>query len=396
VKPDNEAEFLLACARHQLTPDRGGDIRSAAQKLGDWERLLRIATRHGVVPILHRVLSTECQEVIPASVLGRLGGQYQAVAQHNEILREQLLMLLSSLETQDLPALTFKGPELAAVSYPDPVLRPFGDLDLLVRVPDVPRASELLRTHGYRLKAERDWQLFFVNDEGAGVDLHWKLGAEWLPDPGNFQELWARGQRVAVGGGSVTTLGWEDLLLVLAILLTKDCMYRRQRLIQICDVAALLRTSPSLDWPLVLKQSQRTGTRRMLLFQLALAHLMLGVDLPPQVAGSLRNDLKARGLAQQVSGSFFLEADHQRDPSDFRPGPGFAGHSFFLQSRERRVDRVQYVQRVLPGLLRLAVTPTARDRAFLPLPELLRSLYYLVRPVRVVWRWVRSGYLVLD
>lgn len=396
MSPDIEAELLLACARSQVTTGRAADIPSIAQKKIDWERLLRLAKRHGGIPILYQALSTTCRQVVPPTVLDQLRDQYQALVQHNHALTERLLALLGLLQAENLPVLTFKGPEMAIVAYHDPTLRPFGDIDLLVEVQDVARASALLGSQGYQLKAECDWQLFFAKERGLGVDLHWKLGPEWLPPPGNFKDMWGRARQVAVGSTAVRSLATEDLLLVLAMLLTRDIMTRRQRLIQICDAAALLRNLPSIDWRSVLELSRNTGARRMLLFQVALAHTVLGLDLPPEMATSVRGDTMAHRLARQIGASLFAEADRQWDPSQSRPGPGFAGHSFLLQSLERPGDKAHYLRVVTPGLLRLAVSPTARDREFLPLPELFRSLYFLVRPVRLLWRLLRTGYLILD
>ena len=396
MSADIEAEFIRACARNQVVTDGSAAIPSMSQEDVDWKRLLRLAARHGGIPTLYRVLSTTGSHLAPGTVLDELRNQHQAAVQHNGALTSELLSLVDFFRAEDLPVLSFKGPELAIAAYRDPTLRPFGDIDLLVKGQDVPRASALLESRGYRLKAEREWQLFFVTEAGVGVDLHWRLGAEWLPESGSFEDWWRRSRQVSVQGTGVTTLATEDLLLAMGILLTKDCMYRRQRLIQICDAAALLRNHSSLDWASLFERSRTTGTRRMLLFQLALAHEVLGVDLPAPVADSVRRDSSSESLARQVGARFFAEADEQWDTSHPRPGPGFAGHSFFLHLRERPADKLQYLRIVTPGLLRLAVTPTARDRALLPLPDLFRAFYYLVRPVRVLFRWLRTGHLVLD
>ena len=392
-----EAELLLACARSQLGIGPAADISSLAQGKINWERLLHLAWRHGGVPILYRAMSTLPGQTIPPTVLDELRDQYAFYVQRNRALTESLT-LSDLLREENLPTLNFKGPEMAGLAYHDSTLRPFGDIDLLVQLQHVPRVSALLGSQGYRLKAEGDWERFFVKDGGLGVDLHWKLGPEWLPPPDSFEVMWGRAQQVVVGGTVVTTLATEDLFLVLAILLTRDTVTRRQRLIQICDAAALVQRQPSIDWRLVLERSRRIGARRMLLFQVALAQFVLGLDLPAQMATSIGEDPIARRLARQIGASVFAEADRHRqwDPSDTRPGPGFAGHSFLLQSLEQPGHKAHYLRVIMPGLFRLAVTPTVRDREFFPLPALFRSLYYVVRPARVLWRWLRTGYLILD
>jgi putative nucleotidyltransferase-like protein len=54
-------------------------------------------------------------------------------------------------EAYDGPALVFKGPEVAA-RYPDPALRAYGDIDLLV--PDADKAQRALLAGGFRLVGE--------------------------------------------------------------------------------------------------------------------------------------------------------------------------------------------------------------------------------------------------
>ena len=397
MSPDIEAQLLRNCARSQLVvPGSPHPVSSHALPRIDYERLLRLARRHGGIPLLYIGLSTTNPDGLPPTVLAALHDEYRARVHRNEALTGRLLQLLDFLKSENISVLTFKGPELALLGYRNPTARPYGDIDFLVHPQDVPRASALLGSQGYRLKAQCDWQLFLVNEPGLGVDLHWRLGPKGIPDPGTFEQLWARARQVVVGSSIVTTLAAEDLFLALAVLLTRDSMYRRQRLIQVCDAAALLRNPASIDWELLLERSRVTGTRRMLLFQVELAHTLLGVDLPAEIAPLLRKDTVAWQMARHVGAIFFVEADRQENPAQSRPGPGFTGHSFLLQSLEQPRHKAQYLRAVMPGLLRLAVTPTTRDREFVELPARLNALYYLVRPVRVLWRLLRTGYLILD
>lgn len=64
---------------------------------------------------------------------------------------ERALVGAASAFAQDgVELVVLKGPALARVFYPDPTLRPFVDLDLLVRTRDWRRACDLLAQLGYR------------------------------------------------------------------------------------------------------------------------------------------------------------------------------------------------------------------------------------------------------
>ncbi|NBB85279.1 MAG: hypothetical protein GVY12_03535, partial [Bacteroidetes bacterium] len=65
----------------------------------------------------------------------------------------------------------------------------------------------------------------------------------------------------------------------------------------------------------------------------------------------------------------------------FHRPESLAAYRFHLQMRERWRDRRAY----LAHLATLAVQPTAKDRAFVPLPRALDPLYYAVRPLRLAY-----------
>src|SRR5262249_12933710 len=159
-------------------------------------------------------------------------------------------------------------------------LRPFRDLDLLVRAGDVPAAQRLLLTRGYRLgqslSAARgaaylrsNGQLPFVRSgDGCYVELHPHL----LPPHFRFfsegQRLWGRAVSVPLQGRKVATLAPEDLLLFLCV---HGAKHLWARLVWVCDIAELIRTHPALDWVRVARQARRLRGERMLLLGLCLA-----------------------------------------------------------------------------------------------------------------------------
>jgi Uncharacterised nucleotidyltransferase len=64
------------------------------------------------------------------------------------LLERLLLMVADRFDAADLDFRVLKGPSVAHVDYPEPSIRSFGDLDLLVRAADFGRAVEVLEANG--------------------------------------------------------------------------------------------------------------------------------------------------------------------------------------------------------------------------------------------------------
>jgi Uncharacterised nucleotidyltransferase len=73
-----EAELLFCCARISSDPDRAAQLRALLHQDLNWASLLRIADRHGVVPLLFWHLSKTSPEGVPTTVLDQLRADFQA------------------------------------------------------------------------------------------------------------------------------------------------------------------------------------------------------------------------------------------------------------------------------------------------------------------------------
>src|SRR5207247_843738 len=96
-------------------------------------------------------------------------------------LRErELPIVLEALAASDVGALVIKGAAVARTHYPDPLLRPAGDVDLLIRQPDVDRCRDALTASGYSAANETagrfvTYQHHFVGPVRLGglvLDVH--------------------------------------------------------------------------------------------------------------------------------------------------------------------------------------------------------------------------------
>jgi hypothetical protein len=389
-----EARLILHCARVHLEPGEAPRTAAFLQGPIDWAAVVRLASAHGVVPLVYRALSRVGSDGVPAPLLEELRRELAASEQQNAALAAELLRLIRLFAAHRIRLISYKGPELALASYGELGLRPFGDLDFLVHPRDVALAERMLEGEGY-LRDRRHihtlaWEAFFARPAEAepemGVDLHWRICAPHDPMPSAFDELWNRSERVTVGGEPVPSLAAEDLLVTLGIKFAVDCAGWRSRIVQLCDTAGLIRRRADLDWDTALGRARAAGGLRMLLLHLLMVTRLLGVELPRRVRAMIEGDRAAQRLGERVGARLFLGEDFMP-----LPDPQSLDTRFYLGTRERLRDKARYLRVIGGDLIHQLVTPSARDRAFVRLPAALDFMYYLLRPVRIGWQWRRTG-----
>lgn len=377
-----EAELMVACARARMDPGNADRIRGLCRQDIDWESLLRMASRHGMTPLLYWHLRGIGPEEVPKVVLNRLRHAFRHHVGRALFLTGELLQILDLLEGHGIKAIPFKGPVLAAWLYKNLALRPFSDLDILIRPSDVPKARELLITRGYRpqldLKPLQErayrwsWcEYVFLGGDGQVVELHWRLAPRYFSFPLDLDRLGDHPETISLGGRQVRTFPPEDWLWVLCGHGTKHLW---ARLLWISDVAELVRLHPGIDWQRVLSRARALGTERMILLGLYLAEDLLEIDLPEAISRRVQADPAVRALGASVKTRLFREAAHP---------PGlFSMALFHLRARERLRDRVRYC-------VGMAVTLSPGDLTAWSLPLALFPLNYVLRPLRLIRKYGR-------
>src|SRR2546423_1653893 len=114
ASPGPEAELLLCCGRSCMDAANAARIRALLNEELDWDRLVGLARRHGMLPLLYRSLEASDPEAVPLPTMAELREAFHANAARNLALTGELLRFLKQFETDGIPALPFKGPVLAA------------------------------------------------------------------------------------------------------------------------------------------------------------------------------------------------------------------------------------------------------------------------------------------
>jgi hypothetical protein len=362
-------QTLLACVR-ACVHSRQASLTPTEAEQTDWAALDRLASRHGVAPLLVRAL--------PERHAIRFRQRERERTKWGLRLTAELLRLLDLLERHAIPALPFKGPALAFALYGDVALRESCDLDVLVASVDLPKAKRAMLRAGYTsdlpavaaqeaayLRAR--YELHFTTPEGAvPIEIHQAFLAPSYCLPFDYEGLWQRLERQVFCGREVPALPPGDLLLMLC---AHGAKHSWTELSAVCDIARLLVVSADrIPWPAVRDQARALGASRILLLGLTLAADLLEAPVPADVLAHVRADRAVSRLAGQVRAALFQESE------------GSGGLRFFVRTRERFRDK-------LACCARLALMPNEEDYACLPLPAILSSLYYPLHAARVAGKF---------
>jgi hypothetical protein len=259
-----------------------------------WPSTLSRAEHERVAPLLYVALR---DRDAPAAAVTRLRAAWVAAQRQHLLAGVQLRDVVRALGDAGVPAIVLKGPSLAADYYQDPALRPFTDLDLLVRHDHRARAIDVLTTLGYAhaspgrslpYELEHAPAANFAPPRGAlllPIDLHW----DCVIHPGGRRatdiaadEIWSRAQATPAWGATAWTLAPEDLVVYLAAHLAIHHVLTG--ILWQLDLALVLRRQgATLDWQAVSERAERWRAGAAVYFALRVVTESFGVAVPGAV-----------------------------------------------------------------------------------------------------------------
>ena len=371
-----EARVVLACLRAVTAQCNAEGLGGLIALRPDWKVVARIASWHGVLPLVVNRLGAEPGSAVARDALTRLRAEYFGRALRSASLARELLRLYRLIDSAGIAMLALKGPVLAVQAYGDVTMRQFTDLDVLIRRADLPRVVEILSRDGYRprrfIHDARDQGLFDSSEEeftkpGALglIDVHWLLSSPFFPYAPDADSCFAHAVQVDLEGTGVPTLAPRELLLFLCVHAAK---HGWPTLGAAADIAAVARRYPALEWEAVDGDARRIGCRRMLLLGVHLAHELADAPVPESLLLAARSDSSVARLAAEIRRRMFAAVDARPTLYQEWIVP--------LRAIETARGRLRYCA------LR-ALTPTAEDREFVSLPDAFTPLYYLLRPLRL-------------
>ena len=228
------------------------------------------------------------------------------------------------------------------------------DVDLWVRVDDLPAARRAMREAGFEeeVRAAQPFSPFEngesgeIHFRGAGralVELHYHLIClEWLLKGIRLDEVevWRRSEPRRMGKGEVRILAAEDTLLHLCLHLAVHQLGHAKGY---QDIDRLVRAGGAFRWDRFVERAWAAGMRAIVYFPLEAAARDLGTPVPEKALAALRPPALQRRLVGWIAGP-------GKPPGAAGEWSNERGYLLHLALMERVVDAAKVVGWLLfPG-----------------------------------------------
>ncbi len=374
-----EEQLLLQCARTKVESSQIAFIKDLLNLPLNWDYFLQVSVLQKVLPLVHHFLN-QIPNIFPEAVLSKTRVAFEANVQRNLFLTVHLRRLIQLLEANHIPAVPYKGLTLGAIAYKSLFLRTLSDLDVFVPEEAVDQVITLLVRNGYqpsdkeptsrqailRYRRYSYHHALIHSEDEVSVEIHWRF----LRDPHLLSvkafDFWKGLVQVVLSGKAFHSFSPEVLLLLLC---GHGAKHFWLDLMNVCDVAELLRSHPHLDWEWVLQTARDLNIRRLLWLGILVAVDLLQAPAPMWVIELAQSDPIASAVGTKISQNFFTRINDARFV-------GKVAIPIELSLRERWQDKWSYVVRHV-----FLYPPNDEDQAVTKLP---RFFLPFVRPFRLM------------
>ena len=315
VKHSDEQKFLLLAVKNICSDNTVADVRERLAELCseglDWLYIQQQAHAHGIGSFIYEYCASQNNDVsIPLDIRQYFQDVYQQTYLQNSLLYRQFDLLLQEFEKRRIVPVLLKGIMLAKWVYPSIAFRPMRDIDLLLKIQDLPAAIEVMRTLGYsnilkhltylsawhkrheeRLFSELEYQGYhlptFIKNVGivnVCVELHHHLTP--LMKTEHVQSV-----ALADSAFNIRTLQPEYFLLHLCFHLHHHAQQNPPpRLIWYCDIAMYLKSlDTQVNWEVFRSLCRQFQVEEQVRHTLLEAQSLFGFPLPSAIFPSEQN-----------------------------------------------------------------------------------------------------------
>jgi hypothetical protein len=285
-----------------------GDLeRPMPQDDADWQELLQALSNEGLLLVAHRYLKQRPDQTAPPHFRQAVRQISLRILSQMMLFRRQVKKLLTFLNESDLQFLVIKGPAVAHTIYPEPGLRLYGDLDLVVRETDWTTAHRLLYQAGFQQVRSAPnqpdvaepppkfappvviyEQVYRHPRTHVTVEIHYDDILNAGIASKDVEGFWQRAIVTELEGVPVRVMSLEDQLVHL-------CMHIHyhgyNRLNALTDIAFLVRDQASqLDWDKVMRVTRTEEAEVGVYYTLFYLEQLLDVSAPDAFIEAVRPD----------------------------------------------------------------------------------------------------------
>lgn len=241
----------------------------------DWQRFERLASSNLLMPVVLRAIP---RGLLPAIMVERWQALLIGSELHYQRAKRAAIQVCAALGGAEIPSALLRGMALAEWVYPEPVLRPMVDVDILVPRNAPPGLTKALAGCGYQPVLRLRSQFVYLVD-GIVFELHWRFLT-----PKRYQAVadwdkWLDSRVQLPGQPALFHLAASDELI--ALVLHGFIHHELDSLLQYLDIA-LVAQDPSVDWEYIARWCREAGVSKLFWFVLTLVDSVFRLGLPPR------------------------------------------------------------------------------------------------------------------
>jgi|Deesub1362A_J573_1020465.scaffolds.fasta_scaffold00985_5 hypothetical protein len=293
-------KLLFLVGRFPLDGISREEVEGILDKSISWEDFLKASLKHNLAPLIYcNLKKLELCEALPSYTIDVLKGAYFSSVARNILFYKELYQIIQILESKKIDVVVLKGAALARDIYKNVALRPFGDVDLLIKADRVEEACQCLEDLGYKKNFNREFNVLFGYDfpfikffahQSLPVELHWNvINLDLTTFSFDVDEIWREGKvEIRMNGTKMYVMKPEYCLVHLAIHLS-SVKHHFEKLIWLNDISALCyRYKKDFDWNLVVDIASRFQAKTCTYISLLLANNLFSATVPLQTLERLR------------------------------------------------------------------------------------------------------------
>lgn len=295
-----------------------------------------------------------------------------------------LMQIRKKFKAKNISCISMKGTLLAEKLMGSIALRHSKDIDLLVPIGLLERASIELESLGFRcsnldhfgatdfsvLRKMTHHSIFIHEETGFEIELHWQpcdfVDVLYFPE-----HVWS--SEFTLGADSCGLLPNDELLIYLS---AHGSIHFWSRLKWLIDIEQLI-VQNEWDWSSLLVKSYNYNCQRSLLLTVLLVHRLLALPLPMEIKQQLQKEPLVYSLAGKVIAISFNGDSYSSESPSVRLWLALNARWYRLQLYSRYSLKAK--------LIAEAAVPRAEDIQVVSLPRKWFFIYYFIRPARVIF-----------
>ena len=399
--------LLIQCCRVHFKTDAIENLNEKIEKLDEekraevLKRVQLLSRLHRIRPVVYRILlSTNISEELKISLKNEL---HSITLQNFEIAKETE-RIVKKLTIVGITAIPYKGVAYSKQFYGDISMRESTDIDLAIDASDLLAIKPQFEEDGYAIapgmenpvKASTTYytenkDLCFdkvTSNHQFHVELHWMVTHPRYQAPTNLNKInIAETVESELGGTSLRFLEpTEHLRATLLHHLLHDGMEYLKLLVDITQAQMAIRSSPQeaeklnnqdVKITLLNKKIAELGQHYHVAPILQEIKELFGIG---QISGiQTKNSIKKSVIDYCLQSNIGRYQRH-------RPLSLLGHYIRSLHNRVRFIKNKKDQHRFQISYIHSLIKPGLGEREWIPLPQFLHGLYYLIRPVRILLR----------